>query len=491
MKRFCFFVVSILSIYIGGHTQPIILDLQQCIRLAKDSSQQVASARNVFLAAHWEYYAYRASLLPSLSFKSVPFQYNSTFVSRYDYANDIEVYRNQKTLYMYGSLVATQPIGFTGGNLFLQSDLNYIRNMGASSYSQFSTIPFRIGYSQSLFGFNSYKWEKRIQILEYEKAKKAYSYAMEELTEETVQAFFSLLNAQIAYEFAQEDVLNTDTLYKAGKERARISAISESDLYILELDQLNALNGLEESRLNYRQAQKGLAVLLHTDAEIVADFPLEQEIPNLDISTDFAIRNMKSNCRDYLASKLQIIEAESKLDKVKKEKNFDASLSASIGFNQVAENFSKAYSNPLRQEVASLNLTIPIVDWGLRKGKVKAAVNNLNNTKIASELLEEKLTVRIEQLVQSIKTHQKSLERTRKTYLLASKSYEWINYRFRQGVENVNSLTLSRNRFVNAQKNYVSAWTTFWTDYYQLRKLTLYDFEKHCSLYNETALPTL
>ena len=53
------------------------------------------------------------------------------------------------------------------------------------------------------------------------------------------------------------------------------------------------------------------------------------------------------------------------------------------------------------------------------------------------------------------------------------------------GKADVNSLTLSLNRQQEAQKNYISALQNYWLNYYKIRKLTLFDFERGLSLSDE------
>ena len=63
------------------------------------------------------------------------------------------------------------------------------------------------------------------------------------------------------------------------------------------------------------------------------------------------------------------------------------------------------------------------------------------------------------------------------TLILAESMYTKTIQRFALGREDLNSLTLSRQRQEQARRNYVSALENYWISYYKLRKLTLYDFE--------------
>ena len=46
-----------------------------------------------------------------------------------------------------------------------------------------------------------------------------------------------------------------------------------------------------------------------------------------------------------------------------------ANLNISVGYNQVADSFRYVYQGLLRQDLVSLTLSIPLVDWGVRKGR--------------------------------------------------------------------------------------------------------------------------
>ena len=89
----------------------------------------------------------------------------------------------------------------------------------------------------------------------------------------------------------------------------------------------------------------------------------------LNISYEYAKEKATANNPTLLDLKRQLLNSEMNLEKVKREALFSAKLSASVGFNQVGANFSDAYHSPLRQDLVSVSLSVPIIDWGIRKGK--------------------------------------------------------------------------------------------------------------------------
>ena len=224
--------------------QYVTLDLPRVIALANDSSLQAFRNRNLYLSGFWQYRSYRANRLPSLTLDLVPAQYNRDITERYDSEIDADVYREQQRFSVGATLSVKQNVDFTGGTFYLETDLDYMRNFGATSYTQFSTVPIRVGYSQNLIGYNEFRWEKKIEPVRYEKVKRQYVYNSEQVSESAVNYFFSLAMAQTNYDMALSNVSTSDTLYRIGMERYKIAAIEKSDLLTLELDIVNPRNSL-------------------------------------------------------------------------------------------------------------------------------------------------------------------------------------------------------------------------------------------------------
>lgn len=59
-----------------------------------------------------------------------------------------------------------------------------------------------IGYRQSLFGYNSLKWDKRIEPVRYQEAKKSYVETLELVSANAINKFFALATAQSNYDIA-------------------------------------------------------------------------------------------------------------------------------------------------------------------------------------------------------------------------------------------------------------------------------------------------
>jgi outer membrane protein TolC len=69
--------------------------------------------------------------------------------------------------------------------------------------------------------------------------------------------------------------------------------------------------------------------------------------------------------------------------------------------------------------------------------------------------------------------------------LTADKRYEITKKRFLVGKVDVLDLNVASQEKDVSTRNYISSLRTFWTDYYQIRKITLYDFFQQKKLTTE------
>lgn len=477
MKKHIFSLISIF-IPLLVQSQILTLDLDKSIKIASDSSLQSFLAKNLYMSSYWEYRSFKAGRLPSLILKTTPIQYRRDFTKRYDSDSNLDRYREQQSLYSYGNLSVSQNFDLTGGTFFVDSELGYMRNFGDNTYSQFSSVPIRIGYYQSLFGFNSFKWEKKIEPVKYEKAKKQFIYTREEISESVIQYFFALAMAQVEFDLAKENVASSDTLYLIGLERQKIASISQSDLLTLNLDAVNARNTYKNAEIGLKRAMFDFTSYLNIDKDTQVRLILPERPKQIEIPVDKALVYARENNPSFLGYEQNLLEAEREVDRTKKSSNFDASISASIGFNQVAENLSGAYKKPLQQDIISIGVTIPILDWGVRKGKANMARNNLNVTKISLQQKRISLEQDIIMTVSDFNIQQDIISSTQKALELAVTAYNVTKERFIIGKADLNSLTLSLSRKNIAQQNYISSLRNYWLNYYKIRKLTLVDFVK-------------
>ena len=458
--------------------QELRLTLDDAISIAADSSLSAIRAESSYLSGYWEFRAFKAERLPSLTLNLTPAQYNRRIIQRYDSGSDRDVYRTQQSYYASGGLSVRQNVDWTGGTLYMDANLDYLRYFGADTYSQFTSVPFRIGYSQSLVGYNAFKWDKLIEPLKFERKQKELTYDMEKVSEEAISYFFTLAQAQAEHELAVKNLASCDTLCAIGRERHRIAAISKSDLLTLELDVVNARNTLRNSEMTLKRATFQLASFLNMDKERQIRITLPERPAFETISVDKALAQARCNNPQFLTLKQNILESRRTVDRTRKESYFNVSVNASVGFNQVADEFSDVWRNLLQQDMVAVSVSIPLVDWGVRKGRYNMAKNNLSVVETSARQSEQSIEEEVIMTVNDFNVQGGIIQSAEEARRLAESAYEDTRARFIIGQSDINSLSLALNRKDAAQKNYIAALKNYWLSYYKIRRLTLFDFEK-------------
>lgn len=193
-----------------------------------------------------------------------------------------------------------------------------MRSFGGSKSTQFTSVPIRLGYSQSLVGYNSFKWERKIEPLKYEKVKKEFVYNVEAVSVQATTYFFNLAMAQAEYNLAKENMVSSDTLYSIGVQRQKIAAISKADLLTLKLDVVNARNTLQNKASALKRAMFSLVSFLNLDKNTVIDIDLPVRPQELVIPVDKALQMAHENNPQLLGLKQNVLEAERNVDKTKR-----------------------------------------------------------------------------------------------------------------------------------------------------------------------------
>lgn len=460
----------------------IKLTLSEAIRYAAENSLSSKSYAMQYLTSYWAYRSYKASRKPSLRLNTTPISYYRYLTKRYDSQNDIDIFREQKSWQSSGSLSLSQAFTPIGGVFYVESDLEFLRNFGVSTYNQFSTVPIRIGYTHSLLGYNEYKWEKRTEPQRYEVAMKEYVYNREQLSIEVASLFFQVAQCKMQYELAEKQLASADTLYTIGKKRFDLALLTKQSLLSLKLDIVNAKKNLASAKSNLSRAVFQLATRLGipTNTMIEADL---SEMPFLpEINSNKAIELMRANGYNWAKQEQTILQAELNLDKTNKQSRFNASLTASVGFNQQSDKLSTSWKDPLRQDIISLNLSIPLIDWGQGRGKRQMAKTSLTLAQLQTQQNREQQEQDILLLIEDLNISYEFISSSYEAMKIAEDSYAESIRLFIAGASDIASLSIAESKQTSAVTAYVNSLAQFWNNYFRLRSLTLYDWQLNIPL---------
>ena len=193
-----------------------------------------------------------------------------------------------------------------------------------------------------------------------------------------------------------------------------------------------------------------------------------------------AVQQAVHNTSTALDFQRRLLEAARDVNKAKTEGRFDANLTAVFGLTQSGDNIPDAYYKPLDQQQVGLQFTVPIVDWGVARGKIKMAQSQQEIVKnsVEQELVDFQRNIYLK--VVQFNMQERQLMIAAKSDTVASKSYDVTKGRYLIGkINSILDLNNAQIETDNAQKNYYNALQTYWQSFYEIRKLTLFDFRKN------------
>jgi outer membrane protein TolC len=456
------------------------LSLQDAIEIAKQQSPDALNAKQQFRASFWEYKSFKASNLPALTLEGTTPSYSKDYTV-YTSETGIETFIPQQKISADANMALTQQIGVTGGSIFLNSGLSGLYNFtDSTALTSYLSNPINIGIVQPIFKFNAYKWDRKIQPLKYDQAKQKYLEDIEQICITTTNYFFNLLQAQIDKKIAMTNLSNYDTLYKIAEGRYQLGKIAENDLLLLELNVLKARAAVEDANLGLDNAAFRFKSYLRIKDTIPINLVPPSTIDFFTVNPNEAIVQAKTNSSSYLDFQKRVLEAEMEVSKAKLDGRFDADLSAQFGLTQSASNVPDAYKNPIDQEQVSLGISIPLYDWGVARGRIKMAESEqeIVNNNVEQEMIDFDRNIYLK--VVQFNMQQLQITIAAKSDTVARKTYDVTKGRYLIGkVVSVLDLNNAQIQTDASEKSYYDALYTFWRSYFELRKMTLFDFRNH------------
>ena len=452
------------------------ISLLEAITIAREQSVPALEAKQSFVSTYWAYRSYKASRLPSFNLYGDIMNFDRSLTLVQSYEDGRFNYVNSYNLQNSVGLQVKQNITFTGGTLSVYSDLSRIDQFGIDKRLTWYSQPITVSYYQPLFTYNQFKWDKKIEPKEYEKGKRQYLESMEQITLNTVRAYYSLILAKMNNDIALSNYTNTGKMLNVARERQQLGSVTRDEVLQLELRMLNDSISINESAVAVREAQMVLNSVLGYDESYEINPLLDETLPDIYMDYDHVMSKAMDNSSFNLSNEINLLNAESGVAQAKASRGISMALNARFGLSQTAPDFGGVYSDLLDQEVVGIAFSIPIFDWGMGKGKVQKA-------KAAQEVVRAQVVQSENDYRRTIFTavgqfnnqrHQCSV--SRRAMLIAKERYELMMEKFRGGKASVMDLNTAQSENDTALQKYITDVSNYWEYYYTLRQYTLYDF---------------
>jgi len=480
MKKNTLLFVAIIFVQWGFAQTPETyrLTMEQVVEIAQSDAPDVQLAQTRLSNRYWSYQTFLADYKPLINFSATLPDLNRS-INSITLPDGGEAFIQRSLMNNQVGLSLRQDVALTGGTIFLNTNLSrldiFSTNGNPGSISYFST-PVSISFVQPIFNFNELKWNRKIEPLRYQEAKRSYSEDMEQTAFEAVQLFFDVLIAQLNVQAAEQEKSNADTLYEISKGRFEVGKIAETELLQIELSVANAENALAQATLNLQSSTEQLRNFLGIQEVVRFEMIAPTEIPDFIVEADRALQFALRNRSETIAFERRLRQAERDVAVAKGQTGPQVNLTGNFGLSQTASELDLAYQDLLNQERVTLSLQIPIADWGSSQARREVAQSNLELEQMNVQQERVNFERNILLKVQQFDLVRNQIDRALRAYEISQKRQQMTRNRYYIGKIGITELNIAVQEQEAARRNYISALQSFWLAYYDLRRSTLYDF---------------
>ena len=476
------FRAAVLALALAASGAPLAaqatsLTLSQAIELALAEGPGARAAEAARSAAQYRAAAFDARLLPQLTVSGMVPSYNRSIIEVLQ-PDGSTLFRSQNLTTAGLTATVTQPVPFTGGELFVSSSLARLSVSGAQEDLSWQSTPVLVGLRQPILRPNVVGWDQREQRHASEAARRRYLEAREDVALETTTLFFGVYAAVASLANAVANAAVNDTLYTLNTGRYDIGSIGENDLLQSELALLRARAAVDAATLDHARATAELALALGMPTDSRIEVVVPEETPVLEVDTARAVSEALRN--RAIMSELELLDtqADRRVAEARGNSGFGAVLQASYGFNATGGEMSSVYQDLLEARRMTLSVDVPLWQWGAGQEEVRAAEAERQGTVTTGQAMRDRTELEARFAALDLAQARRNLALSATADTVASKRFEIAYNRYVIGRISVDNLYIAQSEKDQARAAYVQALGRYWEAWYRLRRVTLFDFER-------------
>jgi outer membrane protein TolC len=228
--------------------------------------------------------------------------------------------------------------------------------------------------------------------------------------------------------------------------------------------------------MNLRDREIRLRSFLGFNENVKVELIIPIEIPTLQIDVQEVIDLAHKNNPELINQEITLLTAQSNVAQAKAEKGLNANLTASFGLRDQDYYFNKAYAQSNNSQVVSVGITVPILDWGLGRGKYRMAKSSYELAQVQANQAYADFDQNLYLDVEQFNLQAEQVATAAKSDTVAMKMYEVTKQRFLIGKIEVLELNNADTKKDQNRRAYIQSLQNYWNYFYNLRSLALYDF---------------
>jgi outer membrane protein TolC len=250
----------------------------------------------------------------------------------------------------------------------------------------------------------------------------------------------------------------------------------------MELNLLTSTDNLNKNILDLEVKKSNLRTFLGFIDKINIELVTSLDVPKLKVDVDQALQHARENNPEMISMQRSIYESEQNVAQQRANARFNANLIASYGLTQRASDLATVYRDPQQSQRLNIGVTIPILDWGMRKGQVRMAESSLALTTVNVQQQKIDFEQQVFLDIMQFNMQDEQLILAAKTDTISRTRYDITKQKFMLGSLDVLKLNDALSQKDEAITRYMTALRTYWNYFYNVRKTTLWDFEKNVPL---------
>ena len=479
---------------------PVVLTLEDAVDLALEKGYDARVYKLNLLRAEQNVKAARGRFRTrvNMTLFSPDFSEN---VSSVQLPEQLPIYNTFGTMRWQNQLSITQPLP-TDGSISLRSNLYQVREsvfrdeLDYTEKNKRFYSSFRLEFTQPLFVPNSLKLGVERANLNHEQAQREYTRTRLDVVYRVTQVFFNLYRATRSLEIARAEVRQQESSYDLARKKFEAGLIPEVEALQMEVDLARSRNDLLEAEGNLARRKDNF--------KLTVGLPLEEDVA---VKTDFALNMFEVDeekaIEHGLRHRAEIRQAEidSRLAEITiaetdarsaiegeitayydltgvSDPNLDYSTSTS---SLISSSFTDMRRRPRNRGVRFM-ITVPIWDSGVNRAEVASARALLDRRELSEQEQERTVVQQIRSVIATLGETRGRLDVLKKSEEVALRGYEISRTRFDNGDITSQDLALDRDRLTRARQDYLDAYISYQLSVADLKRNTLYDWEKGRSL---------
>ena len=486
------FIISMVYVTFVGAQQILKLDLESSINIAKEKSNTMLKLKQNLEGVGYDLKAATSKLKTHVGLNMVAPNFTKTIQQYQDSLGLHFIPVSQNTLNSY--LTINQPLP-TDGNLFIRSGMENITDYYyGKRNSQLTSV---IGLTQPItafFGYNTISLGFKQAKLKYDRSLKQLKRAELDLVYNVSQAFFTLLSFHERLNIADLTLQRQKEAYEIAQKKFKAGLIREVEALQMEVDLGDAINSHDIANINYLSQMTLFKEQLGIDLKdsVTIQTGLDYQTVKIDIekAVSLALENRLELKEDEINIELNRMD----IKRQKAQGRISGNLTFNYEFNGINQSSRDVYWqtalnntwNDFQHRPGNLGvglfLTIPIIDWGENRAKVRSAQSTLieNQIQLTSDKIDIERDVRT--TVSRLQSNLRRLQLLEKNTVVAEKSFEISRQRYTNGDIDSQAMALERERLNTAYITRLDAFINYKLYLADIMRKTFFDFEKNVSL---------